>query len=169
MCQIAKELNVDRVWSDRLIPEGVGANLKDELLNKMETRKYANMLIKERIKSKLNPFSNTEVSTNRALQFIPFIDKPHKCSAGKNLFAILPNGDILPCRRLPINIGNIKDISFKEIYLKNRLVQELKKPYIEIDECKKCLFYKSCNGGLRCLSYSYTGSPFNRDPACWRD
>ncbi len=67
------------------------------LLNKVETRKYANMLIKERIKSKLNPFSNTEVSTNRALQFIPFIDKPHKCSAGKNLFAILPNGDILPC------------------------------------------------------------------------
>ncbi len=29
--KIAKELNVDRVWSDRLIPEGIGANLKDGL------------------------------------------------------------------------------------------------------------------------------------------
>ena len=168
VAKIARDANVDRVWSDRLIPEGVGIGMHDELLSPQETREYARIMKIEQIKNRLNPFSKAIVATSRALQFVPFIEEGHKCVAGKNLFALLPNGVVLPCRRLEIEIGNIKNQSFKEIYDENHLVQKLKIPDIEIKGCETCSFKKSCHGGLRCLSYSITGDPFQKDPGCWR-
>ncbi|NEW61089.1 radical SAM protein, partial [Sulfurovum sp. bin170] len=166
--KIAKELKVNRVWSDRLIPEGVGIGLTNQLFSPKETFEYVLMMKKEQIKNSLNPFSQTEVTMNRSLQFVPFLDTPHKCTAGKYLFALLPNGVVLPCRRLPIEIGNIKNLTFEDIYNHNSLVRKLKTSEGDVVGCEKCLFKKSCNGGLKCLSYSVTGSPFTKDPGCWR-
>ena len=164
--KLANQLNVNKVWTDRLIPEGVGMGLKDELLNKHETFKYITIIKKEQIKNRLNPFVKTKVAPSRPLQFIPFLERPQRCGAGKNLFALLPNGVLLPCRRLPIEIGNIKNSTFEEIYNHNQLVKELQTKR-DIKGCEYCLFKKTCDGGLRCLAYAYTGSPFTRDPNCW--
>jgi len=168
VAKIARDAGVDRVWSDRMIPEGVGIGMQNDLLSPKETFEYARIMKYEQIKHRLNPFTKTVVATDRSLQFVPHIEDGHKCVAGKLMFALLPNGEILPCRRLAINIGNIREDTFEEIYYKNSLVQKLKIPDIEIDGCEKCSFKKSCNGGLRCLSYSITGDPFKKDPGCWR-
>ena len=103
-----------------------------------------------------------------SLQFVPHLENTHECVAGKIMFALLPNGEVLPCRRLPIGIGNIKEKSFEEIYYENELVQKLKVPTPQIEGCQGCSFEKRCKGGLRCLSYSITGDPFKKDPGCWR-
>jgi len=166
--KIANSAGVDKVWSDRMIPEGVGVGMQDELLSPQETFEYAKLMKFEQIKNRLNPFTKTVVATDRSLQFVPHIEDAHQCVAGKIMFALLPNGVVLPCRRLAIDIGNIKDKTFEEIYYENELVQKLKIPNPKIEGCEGCSFEKSCKGGLRCLSYSITGDPFKKDPGCWR-
>ena len=126
--KIANGAGVDKVWSDRMIPEGVGVGMQDELLSPKETFEYAKLMKFEQVKNRLNPFTKTVVSTDRSLQFVPHIEDAHQCVAGKIMFALLPNGGVLPCRRLPIDIGNIKDKTFEEIYYENELVQKLKIP-----------------------------------------
>ena len=166
--KIANKLKVHKIWSDRLIPEGRAEEKNLQLLTPKESLKYVQMMQIEQIKSKLNPFSKTIVSAHRALQFIPFLQTPHTCTAGKYLFALLPNGEVLPCRRMPIKLGNIKNTTFTEIYQKNDLVNKLKTSNGNSKGCEKCKFTKTCNGGLKCLSYAITGSPFVKDPDCWR-
>jgi radical SAM protein with 4Fe4S-binding SPASM domain len=168
VAKIAREAGVDRVWSDRMIPEGVGIGMHDSLLSPAETFEYARIMKFEHIKNRVNPFTKTIVNTDRSLQFVPYLEKGHKCVAGKIMFALLPNGVVLPCRRLAIEIGNIRENSFEEIFYQNKFVQKLKIPNIKIAGCEGCNFQKSCNGGLRCLSYSITGDPFRKDPGCWR-
>jgi len=166
--QVAKEVEVDRVWSDRLIPEGVGIGMSELLLSPKETQSYVQMMKWEQIKAKLNPLTKTKVTTNRALQFVPYLDQAHECTAGRYLFALLPNGKVLPCRRLAIEIGDIRQESFVDIYEKNPLVQKLKQPFTPTKGCEGCAFERSCKGGLRCLAYSINGDPFTKDPGCWR-
>jgi len=166
--KVVHSIEVERVWSDRLIPEGVGIGMSELLLSPKETRHYVQILKWEQIKAKLNPLSKTEVTTKRALQFVPHLDQPHQCTAGRYLFALLPNGKVLPCRRLAIEVGDIRDESFIDIYHNNSFIQKLKKPYIQTKGCEGCRFERSCNGGLRCLAYSINGDPFTKDPSCWR-
>ena len=166
--KIANSAGVDSVWSDRMIPEGVGVGMQDELLSPKETFEYVRLMKFEQIKNRLNPFTKTVVATGRSLQFVPYIDNAHQCVAGKAIFTLLPNGVVLPCRRLPVDIGNIKDKTFEEIYYENEFVQKLRVPNPKIEGCEGCSFEKSCKGGLRCLSYSITGDPFKKDPGCWR-
>jgi len=167
--KIAKRLKVHKVWSDRLIPEGRAEEKNLQLLNPQESFKYVKMMKIEQIKNRLNPFSKTIVSAHRALQFIPFLETPHTCTAGKYLFTLLPNGEVLPCRRMPIRVGNIKNTTFTDIYQKNDLIIKLKTSNGNSKGCEKCKFTKTCNGGLKCLSYAITGSPFVKDPGCWRN
>lgn len=165
--QIAKNIGVHRFWSDRLIPEGHGKDLEKYLFSPEETYEYVKLLKKESIKARINPFSKTIIGTQRALQFSPFVDRPYSCTAGKTLLALMPDGTVYPCRRLPISIGNIKKNSFKEIYFGNKLVNELQSDGVN-DGCQGCSFEQTCKGGLKCLSYALTGSPFMKDPGCWR-
>lgn len=165
--KIAKELGVHRFWSDRLIPEGHGKNLQEYLFTPDETLEYVKLLKKESLKSTINPFSKTIIGTQRALQFMPYLEEPYSCTAGKTLLTLMPNGTVYPCRRLPVSVGNIKEKSFEDIYFKNELVAKLQNDGTN-EGCEECSFKDKCNGGLKCLSYAVTGSPFTKDPGCWR-
>lgn len=165
--QIAKTIGVHRFWSDRLIPEGHAKNIEKYLFNSSETFEYVKMLKIESIKANVNPFSKIIIGTQRALQFLPHIDMPYSCTAGKRLLTLMPDGTVYPCRRLPVEVGNIKKISFNDIYHKNEFINKLQNCNTN-DGCEGCSFEKKCNGGLKCLAYAITGSPFKKDPGCWR-
>ncbi len=164
--KIAKNIGVYRFWSDRLIPEGQGKNMEKYLFTPKETLEYVKILKIESIKAKLSSFSKTIIGTQRALQFFPYINTPYSCSAGQTLLTLMPDGTVYPCRRLPIKIGDIKEMSFSEIY-KNDFAQQLQN-FNSNEGCEGCSFEKTCNGGLKCLSYAMTGSAFKKDPGCWR-
>ncbi len=66
-----------------------------------------------------------------------------------------------------MGIGNIKEQSFEEIYYNSTFAKELRNEKTN-KGCEGCAFEKTCNGGLKCLSYALTGSPFVKDPGCWR-
>ncbi len=160
---LGRQLHVSRVWADRLIPRGSGSSMM--ALTPEETREFFEIMNKERKKSKADFFGKTEISMHRALQFLCAGGEPYHCTAGDNLITVQSNGDLVPCRRMPIRVGNLMDTPLAELYDKSELFRDLRNCISE--GCNDCFYSKLCRGGLRCLSHAMTGDPFRSDPSCW--
>lgn len=160
--KIARKYKAFKVWTDRYLP----INPKDELcLNTEQLKELYALISKEQKRNKFYLFSKLQIGDNRALQFLVTGGKPYKCSAGESLLTIMPNGDVFPCRRLPIHIGNMQNDSISTLF---HNFEKLKNTQFENkNECKNCYYNSSCNGGLKCLSYAKYGNPFCKDPNCW--
>lgn len=166
VARIGRKLRVSRVWADRLIPYGNGAEMLNQILKPDETREFFTILHQERVCAQRNWFGCTEIAMHRALQFLVGGGMPYTCSAGDSLITIMPNGDLYPCRRMPIYVGNVLDASLVDLYYQSPLLQELRRSPIP-ENCRTCHYSSSCRGGLKCLSYAMTGDPFSADPGCW--
>lgn len=164
VARLACNLRAARVWSDRLIPMGRGCEL--ETLTPEEAREMFRLMRVAREEVESSWFGRTKVSSARALQFLDGGLQYH-CSAGGTLLTILPNGDLLPCRRMPIRVGNVMEQSLSELYFESPMLKALRDPNRVSKGCETCRFESHCRGGLRCLSYALTGDPFRADPGCW--
>jgi radical SAM protein with 4Fe4S-binding SPASM domain len=163
VAKIGRKIGVNKVWSDRLIPEGNGREIGEMVLTQEETREYVQILKNERDKSHL--FSKTVIGMERALQFLESGSIPYHCSAGDCLITVLPNGDLLPCRRLPIKVGNVHENSLINLY-NNPIFCKLRSADGG-ETCSGCLYQNLCRGGLRCLAYAVCGELDTGDPGCW--
>ncbi len=163
VARIARKYNVYKLWTDRYLPVGSDDNLALDLY---QAKLFFELLLKEQ-KSRFPFFSKTIISSSRSLQFLVTGGRPYRCSAGSTLLAIMSNGDVLPCRRLPIKIGNIKTDDLMEIYQKNSVLRDLRQCSNLDNACKKCYYSRSCNGGLKCLSFANFGDYNKKDPHCW--
>ena len=112
-------------------------------------------------------FCRTEVSMHRALQFLEGGYRPYHCTAGDTLVTVEPNGDLYPCRRMPIQVGNMMETPLLKLYYGSDLFRSLRDRNRISDNCQSCFYSKLCRGGLKCLSYAVTGDPFRSDPGCW--
>ena len=160
--KFAEKHKVDNVWSDRYIP--LGNENKEFLMNVEETQVYLEIMKNERIRLLRNK-SNTHVSLYRALQFIRTNDYPYECSAGDSLLTVMENGDLVPCRRMPIVVGNLLNDNMYELYKNNNILKKLRKKNIP-DDCKECEFDSFCRGGLKCLTYALFNDLNHKDVGC---
>ena len=175
VADIARRLKVARVWADRFIPPPAGGSPGPDpqaprTLNPSETLHFFRLMQRARQDAKKGrwlPFKRTEVAMHRGLQFLVGGGVPYRCAAGDSLICILPNGDVYPCRRMPIKVGNVFETALAEIYHESETLRSLRDCGHIGDGCRKCFFVRLCRGGLRCLSYALTGSPFETDPGCW--
>ena len=86
------------------------------------------------------------------------------CHLGQSC-TILPNGDVMACRRMDSVIGNIKTENLHRI-----LTGELCKKYAaigDIKKCKDCELLNWCRG-CRAVGYNVTGDLQGEDPMCWK-
>lgn len=167
VARLGRQLGVDRVWADRLIPHGTGAALHEQMLTPEETRSFMESMAWVRAEASQSWFNRTEIAMHRALQFLYSGGTPYHCTAGDSLITVLANGDVLPCRRMPIPVGNLRRLSLRQIYDESALFQELRDRHRLSEACQACAYSTACRGGLRCLSYAVTGDPFATDPGCW--
>lgn len=144
-----RKIGARKIWVDRLIPQGSGTQMIS--LDPDETRR---LLISMR---------KNDVSMDRALQFLEG-GRPYVCSAGKSLLAVLPDGTVVPCRRMPIPLGNLDQQRIEDIY-RSDYCTSLRETRCK--GCERCLYVNICDGGLRCLAYAVNGDPFTPDPGCW--
>ena len=165
VARLGREVGAARVWADRLIPSGSGLELGDLMLTPEETREFFEIMESSRAEGG-HGFCPTEIAMGRALQFRVGGGTPYRCVAGEDLVTVQPNGDVYPCRRLPILVGNLTQTRLIDLYYESRLFQELR-GHTESEGCGDCSFSKQCRGGLRCLSSAVTGDPFRSDPGCW--
>ena len=167
VARLGRELWVTRVWSDRLIPSGNGAAIREEILSPEETRELFETMHQAHGEA-MHGFCRTEIAMIRALQFLVAGGTPYHCGAGDTLVTVQPNGDLYPCRRMPIRVGNLMETPLAELYYESDLFRALRDRDRIPEGCRACRYGHSCGGGLRCLAYAVTGDPFTRDPGCWR-
>lgn len=164
--QAGQECGAMRVWSDRWLPLG-GAAAGYGVLSRGETRAFFTSMDTVRRKGAGCIVPKTEVAMHRALQFLIAGGRPYSCQAGRNLLAVMPNGDVYPCRRLPVSVGNVFQQPLETIYEESPLLRRLRSDDAVPAECRTCFYAQACRGGLRCLSHAITGDPFRKDPGCW--
>ena len=159
----ARKYGVNNVWSDRFIP--LGDSDKSLALNYEQTREYLEIMNKERNKLKKVKNSNTTISMYRALQFQMTNDFAYGCTAGDTLLTVMENGDLVPCRRMPITIGNLFDRNMYDLYIKSDVLKDLREKNIP-DECINCEHSEVCHGGLKCLTYAMYKDLNHKDYGC---
>jgi radical SAM protein with 4Fe4S-binding SPASM domain len=164
VARLGQRLGVSRVWSDRMVPCRPSLLRDDELLSSEETREYVCSMHSEQRRACLR---RSPVKLLRALQFMPTGSRPYRCSAGDTLVAVLPNGDVLPCRRLPLIVGNIFKNSLDSLYQSSEVFLRLRNREPLSKGCEQCYYARTCGGGARCIANAVYGSPFHADPGCW--
>jgi radical SAM protein with 4Fe4S-binding SPASM domain len=171
--RFAEKMKADFVWSDRLIPIGTGEQMKEFMLEPKELETFLKNMYRKRKELLGHFWPKTEIKMHRALQFLPFLNNstsnvhPYRCNAGRGLITILPDGSIVPCRRMPIIVGNILEQNLETIYCYSPLLNELRRNDRDPKACAECGQASQCKGGLRCLSFAYYGDPFRADPQCY--
>ena len=159
--RLSKKEKVRVFWADRLIP----TNNCDDILSTQQFINMAKLMTKESIKALKSKRCVTDIRVNRALMFLGGSSSIYHCSAATNLLTILANGDLLPCRRLPIVIGSTLDKSILELCKESTVIKKLRCDEIP-KECEKCYKMSKCRGGLKCLSYAVTGRLCSKDINC---
>ena len=77
----------------------------------------------------------------------------------------MENGDLVPCRRMPIIVGNLLTDDMYKLYKNNDILKDLQKENIP-DDCKNCENSELCRGGLKCLTYAIFKDLNHKDIGC---
>ena len=88
------------------------------------------------------------------------------CGTGYSGISVLSDGTVYPCRRLPINIGNIKE-GIAKLMTEKRIMYNLR----NLDQMRKntdCDYVSFCRG-CRAIAYAVTGDYMAKDPMCFRN
>ncbi len=147
-------------------PFAAPAGSAPQPLTPSETLHFFRIMRDARPKGWRRLLGRTEIAMHRGLQFLAAGGIPYRCTAGDTLITIQPNGDLYPCRRMPIKVGNVFESHLAELYRTSDVFQSLRNPDRISRGCERCFFAGTCRGGLKCLSYALTGSPFDADPGC---
>ncbi len=161
--KIGEQHGVNNVWSDRYIPIDK-TNDKKLIMNTKDTKKYFSIMRKERNRL-LEKNSKTRVSMNRALQFLEINDLAYHCTAGDTLLTVMENGDLVPCRRMPIVLGNLLKNDMYDLYKNSEVCKDLRKNTIP-EDCESCEHSSLCRGGLKCLTYAIKNDYSKKDINC---
>jgi radical SAM protein with 4Fe4S-binding SPASM domain len=91
----------------------------------------------------------------------------HGCAAGRGFVYVKANGDVWPCPFVEINAGNIRNLSFSEIYRNSLVFQNLRnREKLLKGLCGECN-YKTVCGGCRGRALAYSGDYLAEDPRCF--
>ncbi len=165
--RLGQRLSVARVWADRMIPSGQGQMLQG--LSAEETREFIELMRQTQLQAtsglKRRIGQRTEVALHRALQFLGG-GPAYRCTAGDTLITVMPDGTLYPCRRLPIDAGNLHHTPLATLY-EGALFRGLRDATVVASGCTACVYESLCRGGLRCLSQAVENRVDVADPGCW--
>lgn len=162
----------------RLVPWGSGAAMRDLLLEPAELLKLYRD-IEETNRRLLDQGYPLEIVGGCDSGF--FYDRVHTHSNGRplmskrtcavrfgNLMVIMPDGTIVPCRRLPIPVGNLASQTLTQIYHSPAMRRFRETTATSPDVCALCPNWRVCRGGALCVSYAFTGRLDMPDIQCDR-
>ncbi|TKJ47947.1 radical SAM protein [Candidatus Aerophobetes bacterium Ae_b3a] len=87
------------------------------------------------------------------------------CGVGRAYCAIQPDGIVTPCVYMPIEVGDLKKQTFKEIWNNSSVLEELRSREDLKEHCGICEHRAAC-GGCRARAYAYFGDLKAPDPGC---
>jgi len=177
LIDLAVAEGISSLTVERFVPIGSGAKIRNELLSPEEIKRVFSY-ISERAEQEINRGGLTSISRSRPLWVmcnrntgILGTDTSQKdtaggiCSIGLDGLCILPDATVLPCRRLPIPIGNLKNDSLLKIWHTSDLLWQIRDKRNLKGKCNSCEFILRCSG-CRAMAYACTGDYLAEDPQC---
>ncbi len=178
--KLAKELGATAWYMFMIVPTGRGEDIMGELISKEEYEELLDWhyemekdendilvrptcaphyyrVVLQKKKEKGDKFER------RTLKFSTGGAKG--CIAGQLIALIDVDGNVLPCSYFPKAAGNIREQSFKEIWEKSALFEDLRDFKKYKGRCGSCEYVNVC-GGCRARAYAVTGDYMDEEPFC---
>lgn len=161
----SKKYEFDRFVVERFIPWGNGKVMKNDII-KVDTWCKVIRFLFEKCNIEFNietilPYRGFMVEIKEGNNYL--YGAP--CIVGKDGFAIMPDGDVYPCRRFPLRIGNLLQDEVRNIWKNSPILNLLRKRENLKGRCKECKI-NDCYG-CRALVYSVKGDFLQEDFLCF--
>lgn len=156
-----------------LVPTGRGTELKgctaeqaEELFGKIhELSQRVNFIIKITEGQQYRRYIAQHPSPQMAGRRPEFVSVK-AVHAGNGFCFVDHIGNICPSGFLPIECGNVRDVSVIDVYRDHPVFKQLKDNARLKGRCAACDYQGVCGGGSRARAYAVTGDLFAEDPAC---
>jgi MoaA/NifB/PqqE/SkfB family radical SAM enzyme len=165
-------VGVRRIGFSRLVPSGKGRAFLSQMLSREELEKLYGSLLSLELKSleivtgdpvaaQMKKRSNGD-SGNVAMS---------GCAAGVSGLTIQQNGNVTPCRRLPLSLGNVRKDSLRELWTASPVLEALRDRSRYKGKCGACPRWAHCRG-CRAIAYACSqargeGDFLADDPQCF--
>lgn len=159
----------------RLVPIGSGKEIRDGSLSIEEFKKSFEILSrKEREVGNKIKIGHKDPLWS-LYEYEKGIFKPEKCkdciisgcSIGWSGMSVLADGTVLPCRRLPLKIGNLSEQTIRDVFVDSTVLDEIR-DVNNIEKCNGCELRSYCRG-CRAVAYALKGDYLAADPHCWKE
>lgn len=149
-----------------LVPTGRGEKIVDQALKRED---YENLLVRIMKKAQTVPI---EIKPTCAPQFMRVAEElgmeqrfTKGCLAGTSYCIISPKGDVQPCAYMKMEIGNVKETPFDEIWAESPVFKTLRTlDYSGL--CGRCGYKNKCGGCRARAAYYHEGDYMSEDPLC---
>jgi radical SAM protein with 4Fe4S-binding SPASM domain len=161
-----------RIGFSRLVPSGKGRSLLSQMLSPEEVRNLYGSLLSLDVKD-LDIVTGDPVAS--CMKIPSSGDAGNMamsgCAAGVSGLTILPNGDVMPCRRLPVSLGNARKDSLRELWAASPILTALRDRGKYKGKCGTCPRWAHCRG-CRAIAYAWSRSRGEddflvEDPQCF--
>jgi radical SAM protein with 4Fe4S-binding SPASM domain len=89
------------------------------------------------------------------------------CTGGIDLLCIAADGRIMPCSRLQMTLGNVREDKLIDVWYSSEILATLRDRDNLKGKCGRCT-YKNWCGGCRAMALAKLGDHLAEDPTCWR-
>lgn len=158
---LVHSMNIPLLGIQRFIPVGRGAGFKNLALTPENCRdllKYV-MSKKEELKDEIC------IATPDPLKVLIDRRESAGCPIGNSILALTPNGDMLPCCKLPVSLGNLIFQDFHEAW-NSKIMDKMRSSGNLKGKCGYCEHREICRG-CRGAAYAACGDYLAEDPQCW--
>jgi radical SAM protein with 4Fe4S-binding SPASM domain len=161
---LCRDSGIDGLIIERFIPLGKGKGVMNEVLGREEWNEMIGMLFR---------FFSIEGKENSPLPYQAFQisfsgEEPEllgaPCVVGVDGLCIMPDGNVFPCRRFPVSIGNLLQTPLKQIWVASDLLEKVRAKKNLKGKCGKCEM-EDCRG-CRSLAFALTNDYLAEDPHC---
>lgn len=165
----------------RLSPIGAGSDMSNQILNPLEYKQLLLDVFEEYRRLKDSGYSTyfgrkdhlwkllySELGLFRFPKDFDSSDLIYSgCGIGINLLVLLANGTVVPCRRLPVPIGNVQEKPLRDIFIYSNKLNEMRDINL-LEKCGNCELLRFCRG-CPAVPYGTHGRWTAPDPQCWKE
>jgi AdoMet-dependent heme synthase len=170
---LASSLGVQKLGFSRLVPSGSGRKLLDRMLTKEALADlYGKIFSLNTGSLKIVTGDPVASQFRRAASDEATSSFPSGgCAAGVSGLTILPDGTVVPCRRLPVPVGNVRTDSLREIWSISAVLTSLRDRSRYDGKCGTCTKWSACRG-CRAIAYAFSQAQgmtdyLAEDPQCF--
>lgn len=172
---LSLSLGVQELGCARLVPAGRGEALLDQMLSPEELLGFYQEVLSLEVNG-LDVGSGDPLANQMGGGEVPEAGEDDSfpwggCAAGVSGLTLLPDGTILPCRRLPVPLGNVRRDRLREIWAASPVLEALRDKSRYPGKCGSCKRWAQCRG-CRAIAYACSraqGAPdfLAPDPQCF--